>query len=512
LFPFICRKSPRSGRKKSGVAPTRTILSVSGSITALALISGIAAAAAPRALLIGGGPNPQYNQAGIESNLRYVSRLLPASVRQMLFFADGSADHATVQYEASRANAPQETSGDRAFSLLFDDDATDDASLRYRKPQLPRIDAPTRRAAISAAFDRLSKERSGASQPLFLYFTGHGSRSDETDDALSEFDLWGDETPLSEKDLAKELRKIPASVPVTLVMAQCFSGGFGRLLFAGAEPNGPLTGRDLVGFFASTPDRVAAGCTPAVNEAEYKDFTSYFFAALTGKDRVGRSVAGADYNHDGKVGMDEAFAYSLIADESIDTPTATSDFFLRRFQPTPNSAVFSARYSDLLAWASPAQKAALASLSRQTGLEGENRLQAAFDEIRAEGSDLPARRDAMQRYRRAERSLRNPLIYQWPALRRPNSSGYAAARKAAIEWLEKPENANAVQTLFQADDTLSAVEDGPGYTLRETRVHRFAELGKSVVLAHRLMASGNRDLIAKWKRLQKSEARPFFSA
>ena len=53
---------------------------------------------------------------------------------------------------------------------------------------------------------------------------------------------------------------------------------------------------------------MAAGCTPEINEAEYQDFSSHFFAALTGRDRVGRAVTGADYNQDRRVSMDEAFA------------------------------------------------------------------------------------------------------------------------------------------------------------------------------------------------------------
>ena len=41
-------------------------------------------------------------------------------------------------------------------------------------------------------------------------------------------------------------------------------------------------------------------------------------------------MSGADYNHDGRVGMDEAFAYSLIHDTSIDVPVCTSDIYLRQ--------------------------------------------------------------------------------------------------------------------------------------------------------------------------------------
>src|SRR5262249_5006469 len=154
--------------------------------------------------------------------------------------------------------------------------------------------------------------------PVLLYFTGHGSPAPNGNLDNNQFDLWGGH--LAVRDLAARIATLPADVPVTLVMVQCFSGAFGNLVFTGGAPRLAPVPRQLAGFFATTRDRPAAGCTPEVNEAEYHDFTSYFFAALTRQDRVGRPVTGADYNHDGRVGMDEAFAFSLIHDASIDVP------------------------------------------------------------------------------------------------------------------------------------------------------------------------------------------------
>src|SRR5205823_4254519 len=138
-------------------------------------------------------------------------------------------------------------------------------------------------------------------------------------------------------------------------MVQCFSGAFGNVIFTGGDPNASPVDRVIAGFFAATPDRMAAGCTPEVNEAEYHDFTSYFFAALSGRDRVGRTVRGVDYNHDGRVGMDEAYAYALAHDISIDTPTCTSDYFLRRMVTAVDTEVFQTGYARARAWATPAQ-------------------------------------------------------------------------------------------------------------------------------------------------------------
>ena len=142
---------------------------------------------------------------------------------------------------------------------------------------------------------------------MLLYFTGHGSRARDGNLDNNDFDLWGEQEKLSVKDLAAQITKLPADVPVTLVMVQCFAGAFGNVIFTGGDPKAAPVNREIAGFFAATRERTAAGCTPELNEADYHDFTSYFFAALSGRDRVGRPVTGADYNGDGRVGMNEAF-------------------------------------------------------------------------------------------------------------------------------------------------------------------------------------------------------------
>src|SRR5690606_1951746 len=138
-----------------------------------------------------------------------------------------------------------------------------------------------------------------------------------------------------------------------------YSGSFANVIFENGDPKAPLSSRDIVGFFASTKDRVAAGCTPAINEEYYYDFTTYFFAALTGIDRLNRPFQGdADFNKDGKIGLDEAFYWSVINDNSLDVPVAASDVFLERFAPLEGGAWLGTSYQTLLGWASPAQHAA----------------------------------------------------------------------------------------------------------------------------------------------------------
>jgi hypothetical protein len=313
-----------------------------------------AAAALPaRALIIGGGPDRLHNQIAIESNVRYVGRILPKSASYQVLFTDGNPESDTVQYQDGR-------------------------TLAYRAPNLPRLDGNAETASVRTALASTATAAHAAkAADVILYFTGHGSGDRASNFTNNWFDLWNGGR-LRVKDLAASIEAFPAETPITLIMVQCFSGAFGNVLFQGGDPQGAVIDRHIAGFFAAVPERTSAGCTPAVNEADYKDFTGYFFAALTGEDRMGRPIASADYDHDSRVEMDEAFAWSLINDDSIDTPVRTSDTFLRRFAAMPDDQIAATPFASLESWASPAERVALEGLSTALQLAGDDRLRAAF--------------------------------------------------------------------------------------------------------------------------------------
>ena len=306
-----------------------------------------------RTVIVGGGPTLEYNQAAIESNVRYVNKLLPPDAIKTTLFADGNADKATVQ---ALDKAADMTTGEFLFDLvLHDSDEASASGLHYRKPNLGvKLDGPATPHALTNLFSDLTREFTDAPKPLLLYFTGHGGAGDHSYDN-NVYSLWGDRT-FSVRQMAQQMARLPEKVSVTLVMVQCHSGGFANLQFEGGLPDGKPIARDFAGFFASEPNRLAAGCTAETDEAEYHDFTSYFFAALTGRDRIGRIVTGADYNGDGRVGMDEAFCYTLANDRSIDTPVCTSDIFLRRFAFMNEKALDAVPFRSVQTWATAAQK------------------------------------------------------------------------------------------------------------------------------------------------------------
>lgn len=314
-------------------------------------------------LVVGGGPEPKYNQVAIESNVRYFDRARPATAEMRVLFTDGNLKSENVLCMG------------------------DGGKTYYRAPQLPRLDGPAHLETVKTELTSLAQRvKQDPNSAVLLYFTGHGSPNRAGNLNNNHFDLW-DKQRLTVTDLAASLKQFPKEQPITLLMVECYSGSFGYTLFEDGLPDAPLADRKICGFFASVQQRMAAGCTPNVNEAEYRDFTGYFLAALTGKDRMGRAVASADYDKNGRVGMDEAFAYCLVNDHSIDTPVCTSDVFLRRFVTTPDETIVATPYSQIRKWARPAQLVALDGLSEALKLEGEDRLATAYKAFRSSPVD-----------------------------------------------------------------------------------------------------------------------------
>lgn len=313
-------------------------------------------------LVIGGGPNPRNNQIAIESNVRYIGRLLPAGDSFRVLFADGSLTSKSVLFISEK---PSEESNIGPFSVPG-------SRFTYREPNLPRLDGPAVVDSVRSELTELSKDRK---TPAFLYFTGHGSLAPDL--KVSQFDLWNGGR-FAVPDLVEGLKNFDKDKPVTLLMVQCHSGDFANVLYKNGDRTQGLAENRVCGFFASISARVAAGCTPAVNEENYQDFSSYFLAALSGQDRVGKKVSGADFDGNGKIGMNEAFCWSLVNDEAIDTPICTSDELLRLTAQMTDDEVFRTPYAEALRWASPAQKAALEGLSDRLKLSGDGRLAEAY--------------------------------------------------------------------------------------------------------------------------------------
>ena len=255
---------------------------------------------------VAGGGAPGYNEIALEKNVRYFQRSLAelgfSPGIATLFFANGNDGQATVRY------------------------LDDNSQQQFKVPEINGLTGAATYANTKGWFQAVANAQKPC--PSFFYFTGHGAYNSENADNNSMI-LW-EEVLVSVKEMAGWLDELPADQPFVTMMAQCYSGSFANLIYEGGDPAQPVALHTRCGFFATVDWRPSVGCTPAVNEADYKDYSSSFFAGLTGRDRIGNPVESADYNQDGKVSYAEAHAFAKVDEETTDWPISTVESWLQR--------------------------------------------------------------------------------------------------------------------------------------------------------------------------------------
>jgi hypothetical protein len=306
-------------------------------------------------LTIGGGYNPAGNQVSLEKNVVFLQKVLaekrPDNPRHEIYFADGDGDQRDVHYRDPdfEKNTPPAR---RMMAELFGDPESMD--YVYRNHEIPGATGPAEKALLASRFHELASELSSGDR-LIVYATGHGGaarggrggrrrggagrgRGNPYNTTLY---LWNDER-LSANEFAGWLNDLRPDVAVVLVMVQCHAGGFAHTIFEQASSGLGLAPQVRCGFFSQVHDRAAAGCTPDVDEADYQEYSSFFWAALAGRTRAGAELGGTDYDKNGVVSFAEAHAYAVLASDTIDIPLRTSDALLREYSRTDGATAESA--------------------------------------------------------------------------------------------------------------------------------------------------------------------------
>lgn len=257
-------------------------------------------------LVLAGGGAPHYNEIALEKNVHYFQRTLStlgiglSTVRQ--YFANGNDGNATVRF----------------INLVGQE--------QFKPPEIDQLHGPATVDNAQAWFTGLGQKSSPC--PAFFYFTGHGAYNGENPDNNAMI-LW-EEQFVSVQQLTGWLDQLPPDQPFVTMMAQCFAGSFANLIYEQGNPDNPVALHNRCGFFATVDERPSVGCTPAVNEADYRDYSSSFFAGLSGVDRTGKPVASADYDADGKVSYAEAHAFAKVDEETTDWPVSTVEVWLQK--------------------------------------------------------------------------------------------------------------------------------------------------------------------------------------
>jgi hypothetical protein len=264
----------------------------------------------PRAsnfLVLGGGSEPSSNEIALEKNVLYFQRTLQAlgltPDSTTIYFANGTDGQATVRYLGGKG-----------------------ARELFKAVEIPHLKGP---ATLERFLEWLERSaRHTPEQPVFIYFTGHGgmNRRHPNNNHLS---LWEGDS-LTVKAFGLFLSRLPSTTPVVTMMSQCYAGSFANFIYQDANPRRPVVAQPRCGFFATVEYLPSVGCTPEVNEADYRDYSSSFFAGLSGFSRTGKAVASADYDGDGRVSYAEAHAFAKVDGETTDLPVSTSEVWLQR--------------------------------------------------------------------------------------------------------------------------------------------------------------------------------------
>ncbi len=323
----------------------RYFVSLSFALFATACLSPSPARSGDFFVTIGGGPTPTNNQISLEKNVLFANRTLekiyPNGVSHHIHFADGEAPARDLQYKDESKTYPPEV---RWLSTILSSE--DELEMDYKNHH----DFPGQQAATEEQIEARLKglaAKLGKGDRLFIYVAAHGSDENADDDFGFEQEkkpssrntniaLWKDGS-VNVQEFTRWLDRFDPDVEIILVMAQCYSGGFAETIFRGGDRTNGMSARLRAGFFSQRHDRPAAGCTPEINEAEYEEYSTYFWAALSGFDRTGGTPVDADYDKDGRVSLSEAHAYAVITSDTIDVPILTSDTYLRHKIKLPSA-------------------------------------------------------------------------------------------------------------------------------------------------------------------------------
>lgn len=308
--------------------------------TALATLSLTGPATADEALLIGGGYDLQGSQGQIELNVKWVQGILQEQgLPVSTWFTDGDEPGPDVHYHV----LPDAGQADlEPLARVFGDWVLE--QRRYREHSVENVTGSTRRDDLEPQLRQILQERSD--QDLLMVYNGHGSQSHGTPDQVV-LNLW-DDTALSARELHSWLA--PHDASFRFIFTQCYSGGFHRLAYADpsagnnlsgilnktrdGKPNGSQGSAARCGFTAESAYRLAEGCSASIDTDDYRDYTTFFFAALAGQDRNARQLpTNPDRDGDGSTTLREAHLYTLAQAYSTDLSRSTSEDWLDQWQP-----------------------------------------------------------------------------------------------------------------------------------------------------------------------------------
>lgn len=527
-------------RHRFSAVASALVFAATFALATIALVGG-AIRAADHILTIGGGYAPEGNQASLEANVIFfqevTSHTHPQGVSHRIHFADGFDPGDDLQ-ELQKPSGPASP----AITLLeeiFSPPGSASGEIIYRNHRVPAISGSNRLNDVRKGFD-VVKGQLKQGDRLIVYVTAHGGSAKGDEPYDTSISCWG-HRELTMREFSSWLDSLPESVPVVLVMAQCYCGGFAHTMFYEGDREQGLAVNVRTGFFAQRHDLPAAGCRPDVGDDE--EYSSYFWGALIGHSRSGKPLDGADCDGDGHVSLAEAHAHAVVASETIDIPLCGSDALLREASRIPRYdlkpmesedadstdeqdsesdeglAYMTGTLGELSRQASPTQRHIIAALCEQLSLGLDEDVSVVFDEYdQAQRDYRNARRGSSGRRGRGGRSgrggfsmrreLRAAILDRWPELADPAAwaKSETLARKAGETFIAEVKAMPGYEALTRSrDEQLAARRRILAAEMREVRLQRLIHTLESVVLAQNLKKVAAPDMIKRYEEMLRLE-------
>lgn len=501
-------------------------------------------------LTIAGGYSPAGNQASLEANVLFYQRILrekhPGPRSHDIFFSDGNDPAKDLQVEAEAKSDRPAKPATELIATLHRRGGPAARWIRNRNHEVPDIAGALDPELVRKAIERIAKTAKGSDR-LIVYVTAHGDAAQEDDDDPfnTSISCWN-EKEIRMSELTKWLDQLPEQMPVVMVMAQCYCGGFSHTLFEGADPEQGVAKRPRAGFFAQQHDLPAAGCRPDIENDE--EYSSYFWGALIGQSRTGKPMLGCDADGNGRVSFEEAHAQALIAGRTIDISLKTSDVLLRNASRIPDytlSAEMARRFNagrteeesedaeksaadeglvgmkgpveELLAGTSPATRRVVVELSRELELPLTGDVSQVLDALQklrnsrvfGRGGGPPGRRSNSGR-----RDLLAEVAEKWPDLGDPEKWEKSDLLKsddqaALMKEIEALPSYAKYQERREAREKQATQADE--LELRGVKYRRLVDTLESIVLAKNLRQVAGAEAVAGYDRLiqvEQSELSP----
>lgn len=278
--------------------------------------------------IIGGGPDKSSSQVQIERNVIWAREVISRQSKDpaiKVYYTDGSDPTPDVVDYLERDLTDNQYLLDMVFG------GPDAFRTVYRNHGISEHSGSTHPDSLIPDMEQDFEALQANDSALILY-NGHGL-GDYTDFGLNNLRLWTEQR-LTVYDFEEMLGKLNEKAPVRFIFTQCYSGGFARLIHPGASGNTMDLKGNRCGFTAELETRESEGCSSSLKIGQYRDYTTFMFAALDGKTRQNRPLeSDPDLNGDSKTSLREAHLYALANAYSNDLSRSTSEYYLEKWEP-----------------------------------------------------------------------------------------------------------------------------------------------------------------------------------